>query len=167
MNRYWIATWALACVHCAGGSPRPPSPRQVGTPQGESSLERCVSTSGTPGAVSRIVHDIWLPNTPDLATPPLRSPTDLTAAEPREVRPVFPLEIERDGGVRLDGERGAWDAILPKAKDVHAKDPDALAVILSSTDIPYGRVVRALDLLKQGGFTKIALGVNVDELPTH
>ena len=45
------------------------------------------------------------------------------------------------------------------ARERRANSPDLRAVIHADTAISHGRVVRVMDLLKQGGIGKIAFGV--------
>jgi biopolymer transport protein ExbD len=62
------------------------------------------------------------------------------------------------------------DAILPLARDAHARNNDLRAVIKADSSVPHGRVIHVLDLLKQGGVSKIAFGVTpvppVVQVPT-
>ncbi|WP_437719748.1 ExbD/TolR family protein [Sorangium sp. So ce861] len=88
-------------------------------------------------------------------------PLDLPkAAQGQEVQLVFGLELHANGDTFADGKRLAGeDAILPIAREAQAKNPELRAVIRADTTVPHGRVIRALDLLKQAGVSKIAFGV--------
>jgi len=88
-------------------------------------------------------------------------PLDLPkAASGQEVQLIFGLELHANGDTIVDGKKVANDdAILPLAREAQAKNPELRAVIRADTSVQHGRVIRALDLLKQGGVSKIAFGV--------
>ena len=89
-------------------------------------------------------------------------PMDLPkAAQGQDVQLVFGLELHANGDTLIDGKRIASDdAILPMAKEAQAKNSELRAVIRADTSVQHGRVIRALDLLKQAGVSKIAFGVS-------
>jgi biopolymer transport protein ExbD len=88
-------------------------------------------------------------------------PLDLPkAAQGQEVQLIFGLELHANGDTLVDGKKlASEDAILPLAREAQAKNPELRAVIRADTTVPHGRVIRALDLLKQAGVSKIAFGV--------
>jgi biopolymer transport protein ExbD len=88
-------------------------------------------------------------------------PLDLPkAANGQEIQLIFGLELHANGDTMVDGKKVSNDdAILPLAKEAQAKNPDLRAVIRADTSVQHGRVIRALDLLKQAGVSKIAFGV--------
>jgi biopolymer transport protein ExbD len=88
-------------------------------------------------------------------------PLDLPkAASGQDVQLIFGLELHANGETVVDGKKvPSDDAILPLAREAQAKNPDLRAVIRADTTVQHGRVIRALDLLKQAGVSKIAFGV--------
>lgn len=89
-------------------------------------------------------------------------PLDLPkAANGQEIQLVFGLELHANGDTVVDGKKlPNDDAIYPLAKEAQAKNPELRAVIRADTSVQHGRVIRALDLLKQAGVSKIAFGVS-------
>jgi biopolymer transport protein ExbD len=89
-------------------------------------------------------------------------PLDLPkAAAGQEVQLIFGLELHANGDMLVDGKKVANDdAILPLAREAQTKNADLRAVIRADQAVPHGRVIRALDLLKQAGVSKIAFGVS-------
>lgn len=89
-------------------------------------------------------------------------PLDLPkAAAGQDVQLVFGLELHANGETLVDGKKiPSDDAILPLAREAQARNPELRAVIRADTTVQHGRVIRALDLLKQAGVTKIAFGVS-------
>ena len=88
-------------------------------------------------------------------------PLDLPkAARGTEVQLVFGLELRADGDLFVDGKKiDSDEALVPKAKEAHEKNPELRAVIRADSSVQHGRVIRVLDLLKQAGVSKIAFGV--------
>jgi biopolymer transport protein ExbD len=88
-------------------------------------------------------------------------PLDLPkAAAGQEVQLVFGVELHANGDTIVDGKKLATDeAVLPLAREAQAKNPELRAIIRADTTVQHGRVIRALDLLKQAGVSKIAFGV--------
>jgi biopolymer transport protein ExbD len=73
---------------------------------------------------------------------------------------VFSIVIPAIGNAQIDSKPIASDdAILPIAREAHAKNAELRAVIKADSAVPHGRVIHVLDLLKQAGVAKIAFGV--------
>jgi biopolymer transport protein ExbD len=88
-------------------------------------------------------------------------PLDLPkAASGTEVQVVFSVILAADGTTQVDSKPVANDdAILPLAREAHARNNELRAVIKADSAVPHGRVIHVLDLLKQAGVAKIAFGV--------
>ena len=88
-------------------------------------------------------------------------PLDLPkAANGQDVQMIFGVELHANGDTVVNGSRIAGDnGVLPLAKEQLARNPELRAVIRADTTVQHGRVIRVLDLLKQGGVSKIAFGV--------
>lgn len=89
-------------------------------------------------------------------------PLDLPkAAKGQEIQMIFGVELHSNGDLVVNGKKLASDdAVMTLAKEELAKTPDLRAVIRADTTVQHGRVIRVLDLLKQGGVSKIAFGVS-------
>ena len=89
-------------------------------------------------------------------------PMDLPkAATGSEQQTVCSLELSAGGETVVNSKRVANDdALLPLAREAHAKNPDVRAVIKADTAVTHGRVIRVMDLLKQAGVAKVAFGVS-------
>ena len=88
-------------------------------------------------------------------------PLDLPkAANGQEIQMIFGVELHSNGEIAVDGKKVANDdAVFALAKEAQAKNPELRAVIRADASVPHGRVIHALDLLKQAGVSKIAFGV--------
>ena len=88
-------------------------------------------------------------------------PLDLPkAAQGKDIQLIFGLELHANGDTVIDGKIANEEAIFPRAKEALAKNAELRAVIRADTSVQHGRVIRALDLLKQAGIAKIAFGVS-------
>jgi biopolymer transport protein ExbD len=89
-------------------------------------------------------------------------PLDLPkAAQGQEVQQIFGVDLHANGDTLVDGKKlPNEEAILPLAREAQARNSELRAVIRADTTVQHGRVIRALDLLKQAGVSKIAFGVS-------
>ncbi len=94
-------------------------------------------------------------------------PMDLPApAPPGEAQAVLSIALGAGGETLVDGRRVAGDeAVLASAREARAKNAEARAVIKADAQVPHGRVVRTMDLLKQAGVSKVAFGVGAALAP--
>lgn len=85
-------------------------------------------------------------------------PLDLPkAASAGEVQSVFTVLIEADGTMTVDGRRLESDAAFRSAVRASRSDAsDLRAVISASQRVSHGRVMHALDLLREQGVLKVA-----------
>ncbi len=88
-------------------------------------------------------------------------PLDLPkAASGTDVQTVFSVTMAVDGSTQVDGKPVANDdAVMALAQAAHDKNSELRAVIKADSAVPHGRVIHVLDMLKQGGVSKIAFGV--------
>ena len=88
-------------------------------------------------------------------------PLDLPkAATGTDIQTIFSVVMTPDGKAQIDSKPiENDDLIFPAATEAHRKNPDVRAVIKADAAVPHGRVIHVLDLLKQGGVSKIAFGV--------
>lgn len=89
-------------------------------------------------------------------------PMDLPkAATGGEQQVVFSVALNAQGNVKVDSREVASDKeLLTLARSAKQHNPELRAVIQADTNVSHGKVVRVMDLLKQGGIGKIAFGVD-------
>jgi len=103
------------------------------------------SLSGLPSLLYLILSNNRLTG----AIPPVSSLTSLRI-----------LELYANGDISVDQNHLPNDeALLPLAREGHAKSADLRAVIKADGTVQHQRVIHVLDLLKQAGISKIAFGV--------
>jgi biopolymer transport protein ExbD len=88
-------------------------------------------------------------------------PMDLPrAATGGEQQIVFAVAMNAAGETTVDARKVDSDQeLLDLATSAKASHPDLRAVIHADAAVSHGRVVRVMDLLKQGGVGRIAFGV--------
>ena len=93
-------------------------------------------------------------------------PMDLPkAATGSEQQTVFAVALDGKGELRVDSRPVSNDReFLDLARSAYTRNKDLRAVIHADTSTNYGRVVRLMDLLKQGGIGKIAFAVTPTSL---
>lgn len=83
------------------------------------------------------------------------------AAEWTALQVVFAVQVRANGDVFVDGVAVHADAeLLALARQAIQRVPDLRAVIQADQAATHGRVIHVLDLLKQGGITKLAFAVS-------
>lgn len=89
-------------------------------------------------------------------------PMDLPkAATGGEQQVVFSVSVNDKNEMTVDSKPVKTDQeLLALARQARASKPELRAVIRADAALSHGRVVRVMDLLKQGGIAKIAFGVD-------
>jgi len=95
------------------------------------------------------------------SVPPPPAGLDVPMADGGSAMMVFSVEIHANGEIFANQQRIDGDAaLLEAAREARAKFEDVRAILRAAPDVPHGRVLRALDLLKQAGVSKIAFGTS-------
>lgn len=69
------------------------------------------------------------------------------------------LTIAADGQTLLNGSPADDESIKLKATEELAKNPEVQAIISADQDVPHGRVVGVIDLIKTAGVKKFAISI--------
>ena len=67
--------------------------------------------------------------------------------------------VTKDGELLLDGTPVDDQGLADVVKAEKARDPKAQAVIAADKTVPYGRVVRVIDIVKTNGISTFALNI--------
>lgn len=70
------------------------------------------------------------------------------------------IAISSDGKVMMDGKEASDADIAKAAQDEVGKNPDIQAIISADKDVPHGRVVGILDVVKGAGVKKFAISID-------
>lgn len=69
------------------------------------------------------------------------------------------IAVNRDGNILLQGQLIEDEALKQAVKEALAQSADAQAIIAADVEVPYGRVVRVIDLLKTSGLNRFAVQI--------
>ena len=69
------------------------------------------------------------------------------------------LVLTEKGTLFLDGSPTTFDAVLPRLRAAHARQPDRQVMIEAEERVGHGEVVRLLDAVRTAGFTGVGIGV--------
>lgn len=69
------------------------------------------------------------------------------------------IAVNRDGNILLQGQLVDDEALKKAVQDALAQSADAQAIIAADVEVPYGRVVRVIDLLKTSGLNRFAVQI--------
>lgn len=70
------------------------------------------------------------------------------------------IVISNEGRINLDGQDVNDDVVTETAKTEVGKNPEIQAIISADKDVPHGRVVSVLDLVKAAGVKKFAISID-------
>jgi len=81
------------------------------------------------------------------------------------VQGLVNVVLDKDGKLYFDGTELSEAALSTKVAEQVAKDKDTRAIISADQTIPYGRVMRLIDVVKGQGIAKFALNIEKDVAP--
>jgi len=70
------------------------------------------------------------------------------------------ITLSADGKVNLDGKVVDDSEVQRVAQEETQKNPDIQAIISADKDVPHGRVVSILDIVKSSGVKKFAISID-------
>jgi len=86
---------------------------------------------------------------------PLDLPSTETAKDIRDPRTV--VSLDREGRLRLDDQPVHPDLLAQRMKALVSGSPGETVFLRADKLIPYGEVLRVMDLIRKAGVTRIAL----------
>jgi biopolymer transport protein ExbD len=78
------------------------------------------------------------------------------------VQGLVNVVLDKDGKLFFDGAELNEEQLGLKVAEAVAKDKDTRAIISADQSIPYGRVMRLIDVVKGRGIAKFALNIQKD-----
>jgi biopolymer transport protein TolR len=82
------------------------------------------------------------------------------------VQGLVNVVLDKEGKLFFDGAEVPEDELQRKVAEAVAKDKDTRAIISADQSLPYGRVMRLIDVVKGQGIAKFALNIEKDVAPT-
>lgn len=90
---------------------------------------------------------------------PAAKTTEVTAEENTDIN----IALTRDNGIFLEGKAATEDQVQATMVARAKKTKEARVIIKGDETIEYKRVVRIMDMAKQAGLPKVALGTKLPE----
>jgi biopolymer transport protein ExbD len=69
------------------------------------------------------------------------------------------VAVNRQGQFLVNGTLATDESVKEQAKIAIDANPEAQAIISADTEVPYGRVVKAIDLIKSAGLNRFAIQI--------
>lgn len=81
------------------------------------------------------------------------------------VQGLVNVVLDKQGKLFFDGAEVSEDELRRKVTESLAKDKETRAIISADQSLPYGRVMRLIDVVKGEGIAKFALNIEKDVAP--
>ena len=107
-----------------------------------------------------VVLIIFMVTAPMIMKPSINVNLPKAASGDATVPSKLSISISADGKLVLDGKAVEDSQITMSAQDEVKKNPDIQAIISADKDVPHGRVVAVLDLVKGAGVKKFAISID-------
>lgn len=79
-----------------------------------------------------------------------------------QVTQTLGIAVNRSGNVLLNGQAADDDSLKAAVKEALHQNPDVQGIIAADVEVPYGRVVKVIDLLKTAGLNRFAVQIEKD-----
>lgn len=97
-------------------------------------------------------------------TIPMDLPSAATGEDDAQSPTTLGISVDAEGALFLDLQPVDEDTLRERVRQARAEDEETRAIIAGDGDVPYGRIVRVIDLLRSLHVTKFAINVS---LPTE
>jgi len=107
-----------------------------------------------------VVLIIFMVTTPFIVKPSININLPKAASGTDTAPSQLTVTVAADGRVLLNGKESTDEEISAFAKSAIASKPDTQAIISADKDVPHGRVIGVIDLIKTAGITKFAITID-------
>lgn len=107
-----------------------------------------------------VVLIIFMVTAPMIMKPSININLPKAASGEATVPSKLNITISPDGKLNLDGKAVDDAQIQASALEEVKKNPDIQAIISADKDVPHGRVVSVLDIVKSAGVKKFAISID-------
>lgn len=107
-----------------------------------------------------VVLIIFMVTAPMIMKPSINVNLPKAASGDATVPSKLNITIAADGKLNLDGKTVEDAEVTSSALEEVKKNPDIQAIISADKDVPHGRVVSVLDLVKGAGVKKFAISID-------
>lgn len=107
-----------------------------------------------------VVLIIFMITTPFILKPSININLPKAASGEDTVPSEINITVTADGAALLNGKPATDEEISSYAAAAIAKSTDTQAIISADKDVPHGRVIGVIDLVKSAGITKFAITID-------
>jgi biopolymer transport protein ExbD len=107
-----------------------------------------------------VVLIIFMITTPFILKPSININLPKAASGEDTTPSQLTITIAADGKTLLNGKPSTDDEISAFAKEALAKSNETQAIISADKDVPHGRVIGVIDVVKTAGITKFAITID-------
>jgi len=107
-----------------------------------------------------VVLIIFMVTAPMIMKPSINVNLPKTASGDKTTPTQLQITMTADGKVMLNGNTADDNMIASKSKSEFEKNPEIQAIISADKDVPHGRVMTIIDLVKLAGVKKFAFSID-------
>lgn len=107
-----------------------------------------------------VVLIIFMVTAPMIMKPSISVNLPKTASGESTTQTQLSISLGTDGKAYLNGQVADDTTISNKSKEEFAKNPEIQAIISADKDVPHGRVMTIIDLVKLAGVKKFAFSID-------
>ncbi len=107
-----------------------------------------------------VVLIIFMITTPFIVKPSIRVNLPKAASGEETTPSQLTLTVKADGSALLNGKPAKDDEISLFARNAFAANAEIQAIIAADKDVPHGRVISVIDLVKVAGITRFAITID-------
>jgi biopolymer transport protein ExbD len=107
-----------------------------------------------------VVLIIFMITTPFIVKPSININLPKAASGQDTTPSQLTVSVTADGKTLLNGKPATDDDITTFAKSAIEKKPETQAIISADKDVPHGRVIGVIDLIKTAGISKFAITID-------
>jgi biopolymer transport protein ExbD len=107
-----------------------------------------------------VVLIIFMVTTPIIMKPSINVNLPQAGSGDETTPSEFAVTVQPDGAIVLNGKPSDEAAVTEFAKEMIAKRPDIQAIISADKDVPHGRVVTVIDVIKSAGVKRFAIATD-------
>lgn len=107
-----------------------------------------------------VVLIIFMITTPFIVKPSIRINLPKAASGEETTPSQLSLTVKSDGSALLNGKPSTDDEISLFSRNAFAANTEIQAIIAADKDVPHGRVIGVIDLVKSAGITRFAITID-------
>lgn len=82
-----------------------------------------------------------------------------TSSGDGQVTQTLGVAVNKEGSILLNGQPADEESLRSAASQALAQNPESQAIIAADVEVPYGRVVKVIDILKTAGLNRFAVQI--------